>query len=275
MAASLDPKRIQITIQNQGASPDWATSADDAFLLGHLGTGWSGSDWTADAITATASIPVSNPGQAEFGFVQLARANRFQAYYAGRLSREGSVTLDYFVPPALKQKIMLDGGGSLRDPWYREPISQATPGGRSAKTGDHPGMLVPLKIQNRVCSYVPNYLFHVIMDREFWTILTVREPTAQLNYVGYYHWQLIYEFMIRWHDGRPIKFINRSSLRIVDPKGIGRPPDLDLQALLSNPTGERANAIGNWTLKLTPGGSLPNRRDQSERFANVPDVFWS
>ncbi len=275
MTAQFDAKKADIKLEDDGIAIDWTTNGDGTLLLGHMGKGWSGQDWTGDAVEMNATIPATDADQVEFGFVQLARANRFEAFYAGRIASEGSIALNYFVAPALKQKILLDGSNKPRDPWYRNPTFGTSRNGRAAGTGDHPGLVVPLKIKNRVRSYVPNYLFHVVMDREFWTIFTARESNGKLTYLAYVQWQLVYEFKIRWSSGIPQRFTNRSAYRVIKDKTMGRPPDTDLQQLLDNPSGERANAIGGFAQKITESGTLPNRNDLESRFITIPEVFWS
>jgi len=277
MAASFDPKQANLIIHDEGVAIDWAASTDGAFLYGHMGKGWSGQTWAQDALTANASFPASNADQVEFGFVQIARANRFGAWYSGRIASEGSIALNYFAAPALTQSILLDGGSTPppRDPWYRHPAFSLSGNRRSAETGDHPGLVVRLKLKNRVCSYVPNFLFHVIMDREFWTIFTARENDGKLTYLAYYQWQLVYEFMIRWNNGTPQRFINRSHYQLLKSKTLGRPADADLQAILSHPAGQRANEIGTRAQSLTESGAPPNRSDLKSRFMNVPEIFWA
>lgn len=277
MAASFDSKQASLVIHDEGVAISWAASADGLSLLGHMGKGWNGQNWNQDAVTTNASIPVTNADQVEFGFVQVARANRFEAFYSGRIASEGSIALNYFVAPALTQKIFLDAGSRPppRDPWYRNPALGISRNSRSAETGDHPGLVVPLQRKNRVCSYVPNFLFHVIMDREFWTLFTARENDGKLTYIAYYQWQLTYEFMIRWSNGTPQPFVNRSRYQVLKSKTIGRPADPDLQAILSNPAGQRANEIGARAQEITEGGSPPNRSDLKSRYMNVPEQFWS
>jgi hypothetical protein len=92
---------------------------------------------------------------------------------------EGGIALDYFIPPALNAKVLLDGTNSPRDPWYRNPTFSTTRAGkRAADFGDHPGMVVRLGLQNRVRSNVRNFLFHCFMKRGFFTILGARAGRA-------------------------------------------------------------------------------------------------
>jgi len=243
-----------------------------------LTEGWSGSDWTGDAITCTATEPIKNkdPSQGvDLGFVQVARGTIFHAFYAGRIPSEGSIGLNFFIPPAFPQSVVLDGSGNTPDPWYRVPRFELAGGGKRLATfGDHPGLVIPLKLSNNVRSQVPNFLFHTYMEREFWTILTAIEA-GKRTYLAYFQWQLRYEFKVRWQASKPQVAANLSSFRIVHNFVLGAPPDSELQSKLNSPTGERANAIGKRCQILTETGAPPNRSDNQHRFPAITDSFWS
>ena len=278
MTISIASNQAVLTIDSSGVTPAGQV-VNDTFLFGHLTTGFSGSDFTGDALTCLATVPVNGPAaevdRLEVGFVQVARAVSFQAFYAGRMPSEGGIALDYFVPPALMAKVLLDGSNSPRDPWYRNPTFGTAGGGkRAAGFGDHPGMVVRLSLQNRVRSNVRNFLFHCFMEREFFTILTALEPGGRPNYIAHFQWKVRYEFRVKWRNGTPTAPINQSSFRLLKNQTTGRPPDADLQALLNAPAGERANAIGKRAEAATVTGNKPNRSDNEGRFITVPEDFW-
>jgi hypothetical protein len=278
MAVSIASNQAVLTIDSSGVRPA-SQVVNETFLLGHLTTGFSGSDFTGDALTCSATVPVSGPAaeidRLEVGFVQVARAVSFQAFYAGRMPSEGGIALDYFIPPALNAKVLLDGTNSPRDPWYRNPtFSTARAGKRAADFGDHPGMVVRLGLQNRVRSNVRNFLFHCFMDREFFTIFTALEPGGRPNYIAHFQWKVRYEFRVKWRSERPAVVINQSRFTLLKNPTTGRPPEADLQALLDAPAGERANAIGKRVEAATVTGNRPNRTDNESRFITVPDDFW-
>jgi len=277
MALSIASSQAVLTIDSTGVVPAGAF-VNDTFLFGHLTTGFSGSDFTGDALTCLATVPVSGPAaevdRLEVGFVQLARATSFQAFYAGRMPSEGGIALDFFVPPALNAKVLLDGASNPRDPWYRNPKFATSRGGRAADFGDHPGMVVRLSLQNRVRSNVRNFLFHCFMDREFFTILTALEPGGKPNYIAHFQWKVRYEFRVKWRAGRAALLVNQSSFKLLKNPTTGRPPETDLQAVLDAPAGERANAIGKRAEAATVTGNKPNRSDNETRFVTVPEDFW-
>ena len=278
MAISIASNQAVLTIDSSGVVPAGQV-VNDTFLFGHLTTGFSGSDFTGDALTCGATVPVSGPAaevdRTELGFVQVARAVSFQAFYAGRIHSEGGIGLDYFIPPALSAKVLLDGSNNPRDPWYRNPtFATARAGNRAADFGDHPGMVVRLSLQNRVRSNVRNFLFHCFMDREFFTVLTALEPGGRPNYIAHFQWKVRYEFRIKWRNEKPTVLINQSTFSLLKNATTGRPPEADLQAVLDAPAGERANAIGKRVEAATVTGAKPNRSDNATRFFTVPQDFW-
>lgn len=280
MAIKIADSKAVLTVTDTKAKPSFDFNPDKTFLFGHLTEGWNGSDWVGDAITCTATVPISGPqtevDRLELGFVQVARAVVFQAFYAGRMFSEGGIALDYFVPPAMAGNVLLDGTRGARDPWYRNPVFGLAAGGRrGADTGDHPGMVVRLSLENRSRSNVRNFLFHCFMEREFWTILTALEPGGTPQYIAHFHWRLRYEFKLTWTNGAPNPPTNLSSISVVSKQTQGRPTDADLQAILNDPKGERANSIGKRAELATVTGAPPNRTDNKDRFLTVPVNFWT
>lgn len=280
MSLQIPADKAALTIEDGAVVPDLTLDKFSNRIFGHLTKGWSGSDWTGDALTCKGSVPVSGPESElqglELGFVQLARATSYQAFYAGRIRKEGSISLNYFIPPAMTSTILLDGTKTARDPWYRNPTFAPAAGGRrAADFGDHPGMVLFLKLSNRKRSSVSNYLFHVFMEREFWTILTARESSGTLHYLSYFQWQVRYEFKVHWINGEPTKRSNSSFYKQIKGKTVGRPPEGELQAMLNNPTGERANPIGRRAQVFTETGHEPNRNELENQFITVPENFWT
>ena len=280
MAVQIASSQAVLTINEAPAKPDSQFSTNQTFLFGHLTTGWNGNDWVADAITCNATVPVSGPqsevDRLELGFVQIARATTFKAFYAGRKRSEGGIALDYFVPPALTRTVLLDATKTARDPWYRNPVfATATGGRRTADTGDHPGMVVRLSLENRSVSNVRNFLFHCFMEREFFTILTAIEPGRPPQYIAHFEWRLRYEFKLNWKNAAPLPPTNLSFLRVIKRQTAGRPTDTDLQDMLNAPGGERANAVSQRVEATTVTGNPPNRTDNQIRFFTVLPDFWT
>jgi hypothetical protein len=280
MAVQIASSQAVLTVNDAAAKPDSQISTNQAFLFGHLTSGWNGTDWVADAITCNATVPVSGPAAEvdglELGFVQIAKATTFKAFYAGRKRSEGGIALDYFVPPALTRTVLLDATKSARDPWYRNPTFATASGGRrAADTGDHPGMVVRTSLENRSVSNVRNFLFHCFMEREFFTILTAIPAGRPLQYIAHFQWRLRYEFKLNWKNAAPLPPTNLSSLRVITRQAAGRPTDPDIQDMLNSPGGERANAVSTRVEAITVTGNPPNRTDNKIRFVTVLQDFWT
>ena len=280
MADKILFQQLAFSIDKAGAVASSKTNENQNRLYGHLTKGWDGSIWKEDAITWRANVPTTLTADErdtwDFGFVQIAEATKFQAFYSARIPSEGAIILDYFLKPAMTQTILLDGGEKgVADPWYRLPQPSFVNNRMQGASGDHPGLAVPLRIENRVCNYVKNYLFHVIMDRRFWTVFTAKPPGGDLQYIGHFAWRLRYEFMLKWQNQAAIVPVNRSVLEVPDKGVPGRPTEGAIQAMLSSPAGPRANAIGTRAQAATEAGSDPNRRDLNQRFRNTPPDFWT
>jgi hypothetical protein len=137
-------------------------------------------------------------------------------------------------------------------------------------------MVVRLSLENRARSNVRNFLFHCSMERQFFTVLTALEPGGRPQYVAHFEWRVRYEFKLNWKNGAPQPPQNLSPQKLlVKGQTSGRPSDADLQALLNNPAGERANTVGKRVEAATVTGNPPNRTDNPTRFATVPDGFWT
>jgi hypothetical protein len=280
MAVTIQQAQATITPEFKEAKPDHAFNANNSILFGHLTHGWNGSDWIDDAVTATGSVPIIGPQAetdlVELGFVQIAKAVTFQAFYAGRVPSEGSVALNYFVPPAMTSPVFLDRTKTAREPWYRNPVFGVGAGNRRpANFGDHPGMVVFTQRENRSCSNVKNFLFHAFLEREFWTILTALERGKKPVYLSHFKWQLRYEFQVRWKNKEPTVVKNDSTIKPLRGATLGRPTEQEIQALLDDPRGERANDIGTRAEIITTTGNPPNRTDQKTIFTTVPFDFWT
>jgi hypothetical protein len=279
MAVQIASEKAVLTVEDAGAHADSQIDHHRNLLFGHLTLGWNGQDWVQDALTCTANVPLTGPqdevNRLELGFVQVARANSFQAFYAGRIASEGGIGLNYFISPALMSNILLDGKRGVRDPWFSTPVFATARGDRrNADFGDHPGMVVRLSLENKVRSNVRNFLFHAFMDRDFWTILTAIEGGGPPKYIAHFQWRLRYEFKVQWLNGIPKVRENSSFIRIVKRQTMGRPPERELDATLNTPAGQRANKIGERAELMTVTGNVPNRTDYPTRFMTVPEDFW-
>lgn len=237
----------------------------------------------SNAITAGAHVPVI-PAKGEsvaawnFGFVQFGRIiNPAMSgiYYAGRVRSEGSITVNPNVPPALASPILYDAVGTPPDPWFDTPGSSYIPPKVNAGWGDHPSLKVPLKLRNSWRSNIENFLFQLILDREFWTIFTATDPAGKIHYIAHFHWQVRYDLELMWRQGNAVLRRNRSFHRILQPKVMGAPTEPALRPLLASPSGSRANQLyGHSVTQSFLGSRGPNRTENKEWFFTVPYDFW-
>jgi hypothetical protein len=231
------------------------------------------------ALSAAAHVPLVNgPEGTTFGFVQLARANFFGAFYAGRISSEGSIGVVAHTPPALIKPLMLDAAGNPPMPFFIDPSNSSFDSKTmNSSWGDHPACRVPLKLQNSKVSKVDNFLFQIIDDREFWTIFTARDADGTNRYLAHFHWKLRYEVELMWRNSEAVLRTSKSALSVLERNVKGRPPDGDLQAMLDQPSLPRANVAFGLALRSAFNGAPgANRSENTRHFTSSalrPD-FW-
>lgn len=187
-------------------------------------------------------MPLSGkPGRTSFGFVQIVRVNNHSVFYAGRMSREGSISVVVHVPPALPNPVMLDGdetdvAGIPPEPWYKNPnLSSFVPPQIHSSWSDHPMGQVRLKLQNPATSNVDNFLFQYIDDADFWTIFTAQDPGGAPRYIAHFHWQVRQDFEFNWVGGMAQLKRSKSFFKMIDRNVKGRPMEADLQPVLTTP----------------------------------------
>ena len=283
MPATILDAKLQLTVTEQGARPAVHINNSVGHVICHLTQGFDPGLFPAEqgkALTAGAHVPLGNgPEGTTFGFVQLARANFFGAFYSGRIASEGSIGVVAHTPPALLNPLMLDASGTPPDPFFQDPSSSSfTAPTMNSSWGDHPACRVPLTKKNSARSNVDNFLFQVIDDREFWTIFTAQDTGGLLRYLAHFHWKLRYEFNFVWSDGKAVLRQSNSSIAVTERLVKGRPADADLQGLLNTPTGTRANVLFDLALRSAfNGGVGPNRSENRQRFTRpiLPADFWS
>jgi hypothetical protein len=280
--AKILDSQLQLTVTEQGARPNVHINNSVGHVICHLTQGFDPGTFPAEqgkALTAGAHVPLGNgPEGTTFGFVQLARANFFGAFYAGRIPSEGSIGVLASTPPALVNPLMLDASGNPPIPFFSDPAASSFIAPKMHSSwGDHPACRVPLTKKNSNRSNVDNYLFQVIDDREFWTIFTARDIDGTLRYLAHFHWKLRYEVDFTWSGGKAVLRRSKSGITVPERNGKGRPTEGDLQGLLTAPTGTRANVLFDLALRSAfNGGTGPNRSDNPRYFMRpvLPLDFW-
>ena len=282
MPAKILDSQLQLTVVEQGARPDVHINNSVGHIICHLTQGFDPAKFPAEqgkALAAGAHVPLGNgPEGTTFGFVQLARANFFGAFYSGRIPSEGSIGVLAHTPPALIKPLMLDASGTPPNPFFSDPASSSFISPKiHSSWGDHPACRVPLTKKNSARSNVDNYLFQVIDDREFWTIFTAQDIGGALRYLAHFHWKVRYEFDFTWAGGKAVLARSKAAISVPERNVKGRPADADLQGLLNAPTGTRANVLFDLALRSAFNGSTgPNRSENPERFMRpvLPPSFW-
>jgi hypothetical protein len=282
---NIQTSTLAIAIDSSKAVPDFQVL--DKAVCGHLTNSFSvkngdpvaGAAWTAKA-TVNASLSAGETiGDVTFGFVQLQKAAKTQFFYAGRFPSHGSMILTVNAPPAMPDQLALDS----HDGFVPFTVSQAqgrfqfANGVVTASTGDHPLVKAGREMSgtdkmNRKTKQT-NFLFHVIDERDFWTIFTFRGKDDKLQYLAHFTWNLKYNCRFKWLNNTPKIDINSSTIKF-GTMIKGAPTDSFLQSLLKNPDVPNANDVMLFAIVATlkaPQGA--NRNDLETRFANVPGDF--
>jgi hypothetical protein len=279
MVVTILDSQLRLIVSDAQAKPDVFINPVGHVIF-HLTQGFNPSTFPTgqgDALTAGAHVALGgNPGATDFAFVQIARSNFWGAFYAGRIPHEGSVGVMASVPPALANPVMLDASGSPPDPWFQDPsrTSFVQPFIHST-WGDHPASRIPSKVQNSFVSNVHNFIFQYIDDREFWTIFAGRDPGGTLRFIAHFHWQVRYEVEFMWRNGAAVVRRSKSVFNVRERNTKGRPTEASIQALLTNPSGTRANVVFGNAIRLAFSGPRgPNRGENPRWFVTVPPDFW-
>ena len=279
MAAKIIDSRLQLTVTDGAAKPDVFVNPV-GHVIAHLTQGFDAGSFPkgqGNALTAGAHVPLDGGlDGTTFAFVQIGRSNFFGAFYAGRIPNEGSIGVLAHVPPALANPVMLDASGETPVPFFQDPTrSSFVPPQVNSTWGDHPAIKIPSKLKNSNRSNVDNFLFHLIDDRDFWTLFTAQDSGGALRYIAHFRWQVRYDVQFAWRDGMPTPRNIRSFFRVHERNTKGRPTEPAIQGQLSAPGGVRANvAFGDAVTKSFFGARGPNRSENLRWFPAVPSDFW-
>ena len=208
------------------------------------------------------------------GFIQIVRENKSSAVYGGRFQGEGSVVCDPRLSPA-NPNVVLDAMTTATIPFNDVPddVTNLT---MSPDTGDSPKLTVPLIVGNDAVSGIDNFLASYENFAEFWTILTVMEPSKRLRFLAHIHWQVIFRGGVLWRGGAPIAS-DQSSIKF-DSMVDGAPTEAAVSAILSSPTGPIANdvlvvAFNNSFISGAHADPLTHRASPERDFV-IPQFFW-
>jgi hypothetical protein len=241
--------------------------------------------WDAPGSFRIVVGPNDDLTQWSFGYVQFQKMNDTTLIYGGFDPSFGGITVNISAAPAMTQKVALDSGPH-NHPWTKLRVSTpqtGTPAPRfqislglvTTTTGDHPTIAAGRFLPNNITG-VPNFLFRVIDEREFWTVLAAMDSGGNMQYAAYFHWKIRYDMKFKWRSNANDPILTSStSITKFDSPVQGAPQDAALQTLLKNPTTPYANDL--MTAAITTAlnsTSLPNRLDTPRRDASIPGDFF-
>ena len=284
MAVAVDAKSASITLAKDKAQPDVAVRSGG--IVCHLTNGFDPNEqfdptkpnrsrlaWSATGKLKLTKAAADSLTGWEFGFIQFQKVNAISFFYAGKTASAGSIIIHAHEPPLLPQKTALDSFVGF-SPWTKNtPRFKATGNDIECETGDHPMMAAGFSRKNRKTNQ-DNFLFHVIDDREFFTVLSARDPAGKLTHLRNFHSHLRYDFQFNWRANNPVKRTNTSSITfgtILD----GPPTAAELSGMIADPIGPFANDLCTTSVLHAVTTSNPtNRNDLDRRFVNVPPDFF-
>jgi hypothetical protein len=244
------------------------------FVCVHLGHGLNKQDpdHNAAAFRIDGQVTLAGtgvPSGVEVAFLQFVRFNFLGVFYAGRKRSEGSIGI--LVHEALSKKVLLDPNPPM-PPWISEnPFTQA---GNLAKNamGDHPFFQAPRIAPLNEKTGVPNFLFHMVDDRDFWTVFSVLEA-GKFQHLSNIHWHVRHDQKFNWRKNVPVPLVASSAFTVENPTS-GAPTDPDLQTLLAKPAPPNAKGELKAAFAIAVIPPNPHRSDNDTRFFNVPQDFF-
>ena len=275
--ATIIPESVAIggNFDNVNLSVDTDCGAQSDDVCVHLGHGINKQDPSKNAAAFRIDGQVKLTGTAvprgfEVAFLQFVRFNFVGVFYAGRKRSEGSISI--LVHEALSKKVLLDPNPPL-PPWISEKhFSQEAGNLAKNSMGDHPFFKVPRIAQQNTATGVPNYLFHIVDDRDFWTVFSVFE-TGKFQHLSHIHWHVRHDQKFNWRNNVPLA-LPASSAFTHDNPTLGAPTDPDLQTLLAKPEPPFAKPEFEKALVRAVLPPNPHRADKDVRFFNVPQDFF-
>ncbi|MPY86862.1 MAG: hypothetical protein GEU99_02975 [Luteitalea sp.] len=248
-------------------------------VVANLTNGYQNVNTVSNTFSAVGQVEVTvGPGDnmslLAFGFIQIQKVKAAQFFYAGKRVDHGAVSLFVDRKPAMPQTVALDSS-TFSFPWTKgAPRFTHQPPKVVADTGDHPLTKAPKSITNSV-TLEQNLLFHLIDDREFWTVFMSEDSSGVRTPMAHFHWSLRYDFMLIWPKGNPTVHLNRSTFK-VDATVSGPPTDAAIAALVTAPNEPHSNDLMKAAVfAAVSRGQSVNRKDHERRFANVPPTFFT
>jgi hypothetical protein len=249
--ATIDTSKVGLIVDASGAVNAVSiltTKLKDKKAICHLTRGVNLSDpsKSGPAIRWIGNVDLLlGPGESrsgwDFNFLQFGNSMVRSSLWGGRTAEEGSVEINYAVPPAYHTNPSLDSERD-RDPFtgLNSAVENSVPEGSGTRVtlirefGDHPTLGERLEIPNSVAG-APNFLFNMRLDAAFTTVFVARDPKNVIQHLAHFTWHLIYDARFTWRGGTCSGAMVNGRL---DTSSVtnGRPTDPTLKALLTSPT---------------------------------------
>ena len=278
---NITPSSATFTFDTSKVVPEVHRAVGEKNIICHLTEGFDagkkpgdyGKAWTGKGTFRITLAPGENLSKWEFGFIQIMKTNDVSFVYGGREPDDGGVVINVRKAPALTQFVALDSN-DLYSPWtVPQPRHTVNLGLVTCKTGDHPSLKAARQVTNSMTKR-QNFLYRVIDEREFWTVLTARETTSDpdkpnFQHQAYFHWKLRYDVKFRWRLDEPQVAVSKSAFTPDKTSNQGAPPDAalpDAPEGAETAAGERADAGGH------PDGGDDDRWSEPDRDAQAGAV---
>ncbi len=274
----IEAQNASLTYNISGLSPNVAFEpyGQPKRAVFHLSKGYKltrdtetiGHAWTAYG-SGPGQSKTGTAGDEELGFLQTQEVETLKFFYAGERRSHGSIAIN--IGPRIVPKTCLDSEDHL-DPWTSVERSLASGNTWQAKTGDHPASRCPLRLGN-VATNKPNYLFHVIDRRRYFTILTFRLGREFIP-LRWFKWSISHNVKFRWVSSKP-KIQSKFSTFSFGPIMVGPANSAEIRKITKNPSRPFANYLTRTVISGVVLGHLMGRNAQTTWFANVPGNFWT
>lgn len=298
-AIVINTSSATIAVDKVGAEPAVAVapSKNGPSFKGllHLTRGAKISEWSADpsasgrfdpAIKMTGRVDVACGVDQldtlkgfEFNFIQFGNLVVVSNLYGGRRPNDGSIEMNFAVPPALLKNPSLDSG-TLEFPFTKHGqnsparmTSSPKAGGLlvrvESEMGDHPTRTDYLEFPN-TASHAPNFMFNMRWDIELTTCFVVRSDiTAPPQFLAHFSWHIIHDVNFRWNGGVPVGEAVNRRLDVGTIK-LGPPNPLpNVAAPFTNQLAEDAHQA------VLRQGKPPNLVESLTRDPRVPVDFFT
>lgn len=291
-ANQIDLSTVKLTVDTTGSKADLfvvpASGTTAAFAHCHLtrGANKSGNGQTfGDAIKMTGAVDIllgSNDSQDfSFNFLQFGNLMVRSALWGGRTAGEGSILINYAIPPSYNTNPSLDSTKQF-DPFVNllgSPQTQVQQGAVTRITlsrvmGDHPNSKQRLEMPNAVTNCT-NFLYNVRLDAGFTTVFVARDPKDVIQGLAHFTWHVIYDAKFTWQGGTCTGTMTNGRLD-VGTVTKGAPTDPTLQALLKTPKGPFYNDLNlKATNLVSQNQKPPNFVESATRDASIPATFYT